>query len=157
MPPVARKDRSMHVFQDFLASNGLRYEDYSISDPTFLDKVKLKVCLLREHELRTQLLLEWYHSTGQRGLTMMGELVNLKSQILEREQTLKESEIDPLTDFALQKAKKREFEIVKFLESIEFDREKSQRELNSKSRDKDHAFIVDAKYWEDADAVPHDN
>jgi len=134
--------RSVH-FQNFLKRHGLDSKDLNLEDPNFRERLSLKVALLNEHALQTEALLEYYKSTGARGLSMYDELVNLKGQILERERTLRNDGVDPLTDRALTSAKKREFEIVKFLEGIKYDKEKTDRQAGVvQMKDADVAFEV---------------
>lgn len=136
--------KKSEFFQNWLLKHGLDAKSIDPYDPSFVERLRLKLALLAEYDERTRVLLEFYKSTSARGLTMMDELVNLKAQILAREKQLVEQNIDPLTDRHLQSAKHREFEIIKFLESLKYDKEKTERVIESKKpSDEDIPFIMD--------------
>ena len=141
--PLKHGEKSAY-FQEFLKKNGLDNQGIDIFEPDFATKVKLKLDFLNEYSEQTKILLSYYKSTGARGLSMLDRLVNLKSEILAREKYLKEQGIDPLTDRHLKNALESEFEIVKFLEKIKYDREKTELVMNVKNIGKtgdDIAFI----------------
>ena len=143
--PLKHGEKSAY-FQDFLKKNGLSKDDLDVFDCDFVTKLKLKLNYLNEYSEQTKILLSYYKSTGARGLSMLDRLVNLKSEILSREKYLTEQGIDPLTDRHLKNALESEFEIVKFLEKIKYDKEKTDLVLNSRDKGKtgdDIVFIRD--------------
>jgi hypothetical protein len=140
---ITHGKRSEH-FQNFLERYGCTLKDVDTFDPNFSTKFQLKLDLLNEFDQRIKGALLFYKSTGARGLSMLDELVHLRGQILEREKKLVQEGKDPLTDQALQRANSRLFEIVKFLEHIKYDQEKTERihELKKEeNRDDDIIFV----------------
>lgn len=131
------------MFQGFLKKHGISKKEIARFESGGLtEQMKFKIALLNEYNALTSVLLDYYKSTGARGLSMYDELVNLKSQILEREKYLRDQGKDPLEDTALRIAKNREFEIIKFLERIKFEKEKIVVEDQlKKDRDSDILFV----------------
>jgi len=135
---------SVH-FKNFLDKYGITLKSPDAFAPDFVEKMQIKLNLLNEFHEKTNAALLFYKSTGARGLSMLDELVHLRGQILEREQMLVKEGKDPLTDQALQRANSRLFEIVKFLEHIHYDKEKTERihELKKVDKEDDIIFIRD--------------
>lgn len=141
--PLKTGDSSPY-FQEFCKKYGISKEDLEVRDPSFVDRIKLKLAYLDEHREQCDILLAFYKSTGARGLNMLDRLINLRAEILQREKYLQENGTDPLADRVLMSARRDEFEIVKFLEKIRYDKEKTEMLISTKKEsDDDIAFIVE--------------
>lgn len=119
--------------QQFLKERGLpTHEEIRKSVMPPSEAVLKKIELLERYNQELQVILEYYKSTGERGLTAFDSLVKLNTQILELEEKLQESGENPLESKEYQEALKQKLELMKFLERIKFDKQKAAAEWSLK-------------------------
>lgn len=144
-----KQGRYSNDFQHFLKEKGLVTADDVKNIPAdTVDAILKKVQVMKDYSATVTALAEWYGNTGKRGLAAFDKLVDLRSRILVREDSLKQEGKDSLEDPMLLQWHKLELELMKFLEKMRFDSAKAQREFELKERDQ-NIKDLDASAWED--------
>ncbi|WP_298752942.1 hypothetical protein [uncultured Arcobacter sp.] len=136
------------AFDKWLKANGVELDPPKESGDLIQD-IKNRTVWLQEREKVLEGYMVLYRSMKARGASVYGQLMELDAEILEKKRQLKLEGKSPLDDDSLERAEKRKFEMIKFLDRMKFDIEKTKADLYTKSvlkEDEDVLFTVDAEY-----------
>ncbi len=146
-------DRSKR-FQEFLKKHGIKGDpkELAVKDPQELINV---LQLMDERDRQIRVYLDYFKSTGARGLALYDQYIMLQTEIAKKEQVMREQGESILDWDDYHKFVKLQLEIVKHLEKMKWDKEKFEQEQTLKRAEsavklnEDDIFVVDAKFVEE--------
>lgn len=150
--------RRSKLFTTFCAKHGLDMKDIELSSTGKLSlDINNAIKLLHERDKKMRVLLDYYKSTGARGLQLFDQWVDLNARLVELEAKYKRDGKNILEWEQYPRYVELQLKLARFLESINWDKRKFEQEHQLKRMQKgldttDDLFVIDAEF-----TYPDDN